>query len=358
MSASPKRPTRIVLSSLLFTGALAFGLTMSGCNEVRIPVNATMPATKVDLAKQGVKRIAIGEINTPRNAGTTQAGIVGDDLRASLVDIGRFEILDRTAVSALLQEHSFTASGMADQSTTVASGNFKGATALIIGNLTGYNVDSQVNRLPRQVLSAQGAPMTVNFYQRVTTASVEVSFKLIDVETGKLIAVVPCTAKSRDVIPKSNRTQTPDYFGLNEGKAPKEDEGTFQETEPAEPDTTELMSEVRKKAVAQFVQAIAPYQISMNVVIENDSAIPGMDAGVRSAQLGDWPEAEASFQAAIKTKPDSPEAYYDLGIAQRSQGKFTEAIASFKAAFRLKAKALYQNEMVNTKKYAEGERQK
>lgn len=133
----------------MLTGSLAIGLI--ACNETRLPVTALLPATKIDLAKQGVKRIAIGDIQT-----TDQAGAIalGEDLRAALVDLQRFEILDRATTADLLKEHKFNSSGLVNETTAVNTGKFSGATALVLGSLTGYRANSQ-RRSPAPITDSQ-----------------------------------------------------------------------------------------------------------------------------------------------------------------------------------------------------------
>lgn len=324
------------ITAAVLCGALA----LSGCGEVRVPINATMPATRIDLAKQGVKRIAVGEITASASGrnNADAATVIGDDLRAALVDLKRFEILDRTATNALLQEHKLNSSGLVNETTAATAGKFTGATALVVGNVSSYSAVSQLRT--QQFKGANGQSET--YYQRVTTASLAASFKLIDVETGRIIAIAPCTVTYEDTDPKARPGQT----------------SSFVSSPPAEPDVTSLLASVRQNAVSQFVNQIAPHQVIDNAVLENDSDIPTMASGIKAAQIGEWAEAETIFLNATKAKPTSAAAFHDLGIAQRAQGKFAEATASFKSAFRIDGQSRYQAEIEKTKQFAAGDQQK
>jgi curli biogenesis system outer membrane secretion channel CsgG len=342
---APRRSIHSVsasLVSLLLAGGMAFSLV--ACNETRLPVSALLPATKADLAKQGVKRIAIGDIQTVDQAG---ALALGEDLRASLVDLQRFEILDRAATAALLQEHKFNASGLVDESTTAATGKMTGATVLVMGSLTKYGFTTKLRTQSQTATDGK----VYTFYQRVNSAAIEASFKLIDIETGKLIAVAPCTAQMTEVIP----SHTTRNLFLD---TPAETRGEWTSEQPAEPDESTYLQQVRKVAVEKFVHQIAPYSVSFDVMLEDDSGVPTLQAGVKSAQVGEWADAEASFLAATQAKPTSAAAFYNLGIAQRSLGKFDAAIASFKAAFKLDQQKKYQADIALTKSMQAGDSQK
>src|SRR5436190_457586 len=100
------RPSIVLITTVLLLVA---------CGNERITVQSTIPAHRVDLAGQGVKRIALGEIAEGGAADRTGAAeALGDDLRGALVGLNRFEVLDRSAVQALLQEHQLNASGLVD----------------------------------------------------------------------------------------------------------------------------------------------------------------------------------------------------------------------------------------------------
>ena len=50
--------------------------------------------------------------------------------------------------------------------------------------------------------------------------------------------------------------------------------------------------------------------------------------GLRSAEQGKLDEAVASYQRALRLKPDYAEAHNNLGVAFKEQGKLTEAVAA------------------------------
>jgi predicted negative regulator of RcsB-dependent stress response len=58
--------------------------------------------------------------------------------------------------------------------------------------------------------------------------------------------------------------------------------------------------------------------------------------GLKSSIEGNWDDAIANFERAVKTKPDYAEGFNALGIALQSQDRNDEAFAAFREAIRLK----------------------
>src|SRR6188508_949823 len=102
----------------LLLGALAGALT--ACTHT-IDIRYTRPA-EVNLRE--IKQIAIGEIS-----GEGAAALEGD-LGEAIFNSGRFTLLDRRHTQDILQEISFSASGLVDETTAARVGKLFGASAL------------------------------------------------------------------------------------------------------------------------------------------------------------------------------------------------------------------------------------
>lgn len=303
---------------------------LSACGGPRVKINAALPATKIDLAKNGVKRIAIPDLQVTTNSDPVGAIALGEDLRSELVSLGRFEILDRTAVQALLKEHQFNASGLVDSATAATDGKFTGATALIVGTVTTYDYTEELHR--SQFNGADGRPVTG--FQLRGNGSIQVAFKLVDVASGRLIVATSSLA--------SQAVQSPGRDEYTIGERPT----------PINHDA--LMASLRATAVQDFTRQIAPTPIQDEVTLETDDKIPSIAAGNQSAVLGEWAEARAQYQQATQATPPSAAAYYNLGIACRAQGDFPAAHAAFKEAFKLTNSQKYLKEIEKTKQFAAG----
>jgi curli biogenesis system outer membrane secretion channel CsgG len=333
-----------MMTRLIPCAVLGAALLLTGCGSERIQVQATMPATRVDLAAQGVKRIAVGDIKVVvaqqglRRDLSSAAASLGEDLRAGLVNLRKFEILDRTSVGDLLKEHALNESGLVDGSTTVDPGKFTGATALVVGQITAYDSDQKL--LTQRMQGGSGM-----LYQRKGNARLTASFKIIDVQTGKVMAVTSF-ADARSVTFPPPQAQTGLLGDLSASRSTAD---VWSSAEPPLVDGETLLAELRADAVATFIRSIAPYQVEFTVELAKDSDLPSLEQGNRSARVGDWADSEAQYRLAVAANPVHDGARFNLGVALRSQGKFDAALTELKEAYKLKDLPKYRIEVESTR---------
>jgi Flp pilus assembly protein TadD len=84
----------------------------------------------------------------------------------------------------------------------------------------------------------------------------------------------------------------------------------------------------------QFDEAIAHFQQALR--LRPDLLELYNDLGIAFAQQGKPEQAVASFEQALQLKPDYPEAHNNLGIVLAQQGQWTDAITHYRAALRLR----------------------
>lgn len=337
-----KRP---IITTLLFSAALL----MPSCGGARIKVTATLPATKIDLARQNVKRLALGDVKD--SVGDPSAAeLLGGELREQLVSLNsRFDILDRSAVDKLVQEHQLNASGMVAQETAAAAGCFKGAAALILASLLQHHCKGDVRR--ESFKAGDGTVHTRA--QRTVTGMVQATFQVIDVETGKLMAVQKCEQTDRVVSPSSRG------YSIFSGKEEIREEWCV-DTEPPNIDPSALLSELRRRVVEQFVRSIAPYQFVYELDLTSDSDLPTLEQGNNAVRINEWAQALSLYEQALKATeaPDkaklAPKVLFNIGIAKRQLGDFAGALATLKKAYMLDNRKEYQVEVERTQRFAAG----
>lgn len=118
--------------------------------------------------------------------GSFQPGVALSDLLTDrIVNGGKFNVVDRSHLSATLGEHQLSASGEVDPQTAVSAGRMVGAHYLITGNIlqldqTGQSGANAGSYLPGVFGAAAGGVST----HRVT---IKVAVRVIDAKTGQII---------------------------------------------------------------------------------------------------------------------------------------------------------------------------
>ncbi len=157
----------------------------------------------------------------------------------------------------------------------------------------------------------------VDQYYRIRRGTVAVNFRVVDVETGKLL-VAHSDSKS-----------------YSSGKVI---EGSYRELKPA----GEILQDLSSQVVEKFVRMISPHKMSERRVLESGDG--KIYEGKKFAQAGLWDVA--SWKEAIQRMPKVSAAYYNLGIAYEIKGDLDMAEKLFKKAASLNQKKLYMEAIV------------
>lgn len=80
---------------------------------------------------------------------------------------------------------------------------------------------------------------------------------------------------------------------------------------------------------------LAAKLIQVAVSIQSTRAAYHFDLGNALWNLGDLPQAEASYRTAVRLEPAFTDSHYNLGLLLRSQGRFDEAISCYREVVRL-----------------------
>ncbi|HEX9935367.1 MAG TPA: DUF6340 family protein [bacterium] len=282
----------------------------------------------------GVQKLAIADFQGVNHSG----GQVAADVQAMLLETRRFDILEREKLSSVLDEQKLGMAGIVDEATARKVGQLLGVDAMIFGDVSAYRVEpdergvekvekkvgtgryeevdekniftGKTKRVKREIMKT----VLVDQYYRIRRGSVSINFRVVDVETGKLLAVHSDT-KSYDsgkVVDGGNETLRP--------------EG-------------EILTELSNAICRRFVEFIAPHVVNEARFIE-----PGrgsIQVGKKYAQSGLWPEALETWKQSVVEFPNDPTAFYNLGLAYEVQGDLDEAENQYKTAVSLKQKRLY-----------------
>ncbi len=190
------------------------------------------------------------------------AGMVSEFVIEALLDAGRFNLIERSELLAITEEHKLNMSGLVDQSTAVAVGRLAGVKYLIAGSVTGLSAKkSGMSYENSQVGSVGGKKNTV---------IANVTLRMIDVETGQIICAASGTGESASTYAQFKLKKTVTTPVSGEAAASTSSEAatsTAAETETSEgvldTSTTESTTESNTESTQPVVQQIVQHTITI-----------------------------------------------------------------------------------------------
>jgi len=294
----------------------------------------------------GVRKIAIADFKGPEQSGSHIASL----LQSKLMETHYFEILERDRLARILDEQKLSMTGIMNEATASKIGKLLGVDALVFGEVTMYQVEpdeigsekvekkegtgryewveekniftGKKQKVKREIMRT----VWVDQYYRIRRGTVAVNFRVVDVETGRLL-VAHSDSKS-----------------YSSGKVV---EGSYRELKPA----GEILQDLSSQLVEKFVGMISPHKVSERRVIESGSG--KIYEGKKFAQAGLWDEAIACWKEAIQRMPKVSAGYYNLGLAYEIKGDLDRAETLFKKAASLNQKKLYMEAILRVRKEKE-----
>ncbi len=125
---------RVVALGLLLAGAVS-GPALAYEKEIRS--ESEVIAAKV--AEQGKTKIAVVDFTDLQGHVTELGRFMAEELSIALADSGKgFQVVDRTHLRSIIQEHKLASSGLIDPETAQALGKIAGVDALITGTITPF----------------------------------------------------------------------------------------------------------------------------------------------------------------------------------------------------------------------------
>ncbi len=253
-----------------------------------VPRPAPGPTRRVAVVSKRSERFARGQ----------------NKLEARLIDrlsrSGRFVVLERKEIDAVLRESSFSLRAVVDERTAVSAGKLLAADAIVLLSLTSEQLGVQRHEVSEYIDGHASAAV-----------------KLIDVRTGRILA-----AASREA-----------YVSVIERYS------TFAEARHL----------LLDKLADRLAAALQPEAAARTLDLEK-TANGEVREGVRFAQSGLWEEAAAAWAERLKRAPDDAAAHYNLAMAQRVLGDSEEELKHLRAAVRLRpSKRLYLRALAEAK---------
>ncbi len=330
-------------------GVLFWGLAvLFSCSyHTVVSVKVLKPAS---IHLQDVKEIAIADFQGQDRSGSQIATLT----QAMLMATHHFDIMERDQLRRVLEEQNLSMSGVIDEATAVKVGELLGVDALIFGEVTTYEVEPD-KKITKMVKTRRGTGKyrTVEkkdektgkikkekeeIYEEVWVpkerwvrkGTVAINFRVVDVETGRLLAA-HSDSKSYD----SEKEKRSFLEILTDQQKALKPEG-------------EIVADLSKDICGKFARMIAPYYTHEKRTIEPGSGCIQM--GVKYAKAGLWPEATEVWEQAVEEYPKNSVAHYDLGLAYEIQGMLDMAEQEYKTAVELKQKKLYMEALARIRK--------
>ena len=315
-----------------------FLLMLVSCAGAPVVTFQTIKPPEINIGD--VSKIAVAEFEGPEGSGELAAY----KLTEYLVQTNRFTVLEREKIDKILQEQGLSMTGVIDQNSAVEIGKLLGVDALIFGNVTAYKCEDEEGT--RKVKKKVGTgkykkvkrkniftgkeywaeeeimkTVLVDEHYKIRKGVVSVNFKVVDVKTGKLLAVKSLT--------------------LNKEYKSVEGRGNI-------PAREEVLNTLMEQIMEKFAGMIAPIKITVTRKLEKGSEY--VNRGVDFAVNGLWDMAIKSWKEGLKVEPTNPSIYYNLGVAYEKMGDFISAGEMYKKAVELNPKKLYMEALkrVNT----------
>jgi curli biogenesis system outer membrane secretion channel CsgG len=181
-----KTLARISCGTLLVTGlfnALPV-LSVAGAGEVQIAQSQTQERLRIavldfEYASTGGDYWWYGNPNAAQG--------ISDLLTNRLVRSGRYRVIERSRIDAILQEQNLGAAGRIDASTAAEVGRLVGADAVIIGSVTRFNLDEEGGSI--SILGIGGS-------NRTRKAEVELAARVVNTTTGEIMSVAESSGEA------------------------------------------------------------------------------------------------------------------------------------------------------------------
>lgn len=314
---------------------IALASELLACGGVTIRVPRMQPA-EVNLA--GYRRIGVGTIY---GKGGEQ---IRGDLTTALVRTGRFDVLERQKLDAIIEEQDLGASGRFDDESVASIGHLLGTAALVLGRIDKSDYSERLKIEKATCSRTERDPKTkkdktVNYacmqYTRTARAILQMNLKVVDTESGLVLA-----AKTLDASLGDQRVDK------RERPAPFDAEDSW-------------LAYCRKQVIGEFMKVIAPYEIQVRVRLKDDSDLPQLEMGNNFAKIGNWSAAQRNYraaQAAARADPDidadqRAKVLYNLGIAAGFTGAYDEGIRFLEESYSIDPEDRTENEIRRLKQF-------
>jgi hypothetical protein len=245
---------------------------------------------------------------------------ISEKFETKLLENGHYTVVERDeALDKVLNEQKFSMSGMINEGESSELGQMKGVDAYMFGSGR-YYVDDIGEWYTRK---NDNDIIKEVFYKIQRKIRVELTYKVVNVETGQIVA----SKKLKKAEKVYSRRK-------NKEKAIKK----LSDWEP-------IVDKITDRLVNKAVKQIAPHYIRASRQIKHGKSV-GMKTGLEYAKRNMWNDAKESWQAVLKDKtPDAIEdkihAKYNIGVYHEIHDELDQAEELFNHCYRESGKSTY-----------------
>jgi curli biogenesis system outer membrane secretion channel CsgG len=259
---------------------------------------------------------------------------VSNQLVAKLVQNGYYTVIERAKLDQILQEQSLSLSGLVDEDAAVQVGNMIGAQALITGSGS-YSVSDEGawEEYTEKKKNKQGKKVDIKKKRYKITRSVnaQITFRIIDVNTGSIIAS------------KTNKASNNKHNSKG-----KNEDAAVKGLKDWKPIVDNLVSNILDNTVRQ----IAPHTVTQKREIEEGES-KQMESALEYAKRDLWDEAKEIWDSVLEKKSDKEDriaASHNLGLFYEIFGFFNDAENYYEKAYKLSKDSKYLDAKSRVKK--------
>jgi len=297
---------------------LALILISSGC-ATKIKTTMLTPAKSHEAST--LKRIAVLPFSG-RGARNLSADIEALLVKIRVKDKPYFSVVERSAMEKILREQAFHLSGAVDQKTAVKIGRLVGAEGVILGTVTLSTTEDKRYSERRSKCVSRDKDKKCKKWREYSVSCTQrdawFSFipKVVSVTTGEIVASETLTGHTSD---KGCRGSSQPIRGRDE-----------------------MLADAKKEALTKFRLMMAPYNVSMEIVLLDDDDSDPPDAaedrierGIEWAEAGRMDRACELWHEACDIHPRGYAIHYLLGVCAEITGDLDKASKCYQKADRM-----------------------
>lgn len=320
---------KIMIPTLLLLDILPVGCAT---RTTVVAVDIMKPA-EVDLGS--IRKLAVADFQG------TGGPAVSNLVISKLIAGHRYEVLERDRFAQIVAELGLSQSDLVDPSTAAKIGEAAGVDALILGDVDMYQVSdepAETRLRKRRVVgyrnecSRRGCdevPVTSTYTISAPTSLrrgyVGVSFRVVKVETGQILAAKTSSRKWKGV-----NIEDPHPNNATVGPRPQS---------IILPSPSVILEQLTDEVAADLVGTISSRQIRIAAVW---LPVDGVEPALKYLTDGLLKEAQEHLEGMLQRSRTLPAAfYYDLGLVYEVNGRLDDAEAMYKRAAALEPNELF-----------------